>query len=282
MAKNNNLKDYLIDLYQGIASRKPNASKNPQDFRSEIENLVFTSDANAAAADIRAGKTAYVNDVKITGTIKDYDNTYEDGRVPTDMLQIKIDNNNSCAYLFYQYTGTSDDFIASFSQLDTSKVTDMRNMFCACTNLTTIPQFNTSSCTRMESMFYNCPNLITIPQLDTSSCTNMVRMFQKCPKLTTIDITHMNNRTIFSNYLAADCYSLRKFIIRNMDTIPELGSYAFENCYHFRGTTNATYNPDGLKDGRIYVPDDKVEELKVTTNWESYASIIVPLSTLEE
>ena len=62
MATNNNLKDYLIDLYQGIASRKANASKNPQDFRSEIENLVFTSDAKAAASDIRAGKTASVND----------------------------------------------------------------------------------------------------------------------------------------------------------------------------------------------------------------------------
>ena len=101
MAKNNNLKDYLVDLYQGIASRKPNASKNPQDFRSEIENLVFTSDANAAAPDIRAGKTAYANDVKITGTIKDYDDTYEEGSVPYDMLQARVDNDNSCAYLFY-------------------------------------------------------------------------------------------------------------------------------------------------------------------------------------
>lgn len=282
MAKNNNLKDYLVDLYQGIASRKPNASKNPQDFRSEIENLVFTSDANAAASDIRAGKTAYVNDVKITGTIKDYDNTYEDGRVPTDMLQIKIDNNKSCAYLFYQYIGTSDDLITNFSQLDTSKVTDMRNMFCDCTNLTTIPQFNTSNVTNMKEMFYNCSNLTTIPQIDTSSCTNMAYMFGDCHNLRIIDITHMNNRTIFSNYFASDCHSLRKFIIRNMVTVPKLGSYAFENCYHFTGVTNKTYNPDGLKDGRIYVPDDKVEELKVTENWKSYAGIIVPLSTLEE
>lgn len=39
MSKENNLKDYLTDLYQGIASKKPNASRNPQNFRAEIESI---------------------------------------------------------------------------------------------------------------------------------------------------------------------------------------------------------------------------------------------------
>ncbi len=39
MSKSDNLNDYLADLYQGIASKKPGASKNPQDFRSEIESI---------------------------------------------------------------------------------------------------------------------------------------------------------------------------------------------------------------------------------------------------
>ena len=259
MAKNNNLKDYLVDLYQGIASRKPNASKNPQNFRSEIENLVFTSDADAAASDIRLGKTAYVNDVKITGTIKDYDDVYVEGSVPYDMLQARIDQDNSCAYVFFRYLGTTDNFIASFSGLNTSKVTDM------------------------EAMFYYCWNLTTLPQLDTSSCTHMNYMFYGCTSLTTIDITHMKNEKGSSiNGFAANCYSLTKLIIRNMDEIPTLNSNAFEGAYHFNGTTNSTYNPDGLKDARIYVPDDKVEALKAAKNWATYADIIVPLSTLEE
>ena len=259
MAKNNNLKDYLIDLYQGIASRKPNASKNPQDFRSEIENLVFTSDANAAASDIRAGKTAYVNDVKVTGTIKDYDYTYEDGRVPDDMLQIKVDTNNSCAYLFYWYTGTTDDWINNFSRLDTSNVTDMEYMFQGCSNLTTIPQLNTSNVTNMRNMFYGCP------------------------KLTTIDITHMNiTSTNYTDGFAKGCYSLTKLIIRNMLEIPKLSADAFTYCYHFTGTIDSKYNPNGLKDARIYVPDNKVEALKSASQWKNFADLIVPLSTLEE
>ena len=39
MSKQNNLKDYLTDLYEGIASKKPGASRNPQDFRQEIESI---------------------------------------------------------------------------------------------------------------------------------------------------------------------------------------------------------------------------------------------------
>ena len=225
-----------------------------------------------------------------------------------------------------EYTGTSNDFIASFSKLNTSKVTNMGYMFYKCfnlttipefdtsnvtnmifmfqhcTNLTTIPQLDTSSCTNMQAMFHNCTNLTTIPQLDTSSCTDMSDMFYNCTNLTTvpqldtskatntsymfyncnvlttIDITHMKTTKTF----AANCYSLTKLIIRNMDKIPTLQSDAFANAYHFNGTTDSTYNPNGLKDARIYVPDDKVAALKAANTWAAYADIIVPLSTLEE
>lgn len=39
MSKENNLKDYLTDLYDGISSKKPGASRNPQNFRAEIEAI---------------------------------------------------------------------------------------------------------------------------------------------------------------------------------------------------------------------------------------------------
>ena len=288
MAKNNNLKDYLVDLYQGIASRKPNASKNPQDFRSEIENLVFTSDANAAASDIRLGKTAYVNDVKITGTIKDYDNTYEEGRVPPDMLQIRIDQDNSCEYLFYKYTGTTDDFIANFSKLDTSKVTNMNSMFSNCKNLTIVPQLNTSKVTNMNSMFYGCENLTTMSQLDTNKATNMNYMFCNCYSLEKIDITKLADTPYAFDrnenyYIFENCHSLKTIIIRTMDEVPIITDTLFNGCYHFKGTVNATYNPNGLKDGKIYVPDHMISKLNsITSEWRFYSDMIVPLSTLEE
>ena len=39
MSKKNNLKDYLTDLYEGIKKKRPNASRNPQHFRREIESI---------------------------------------------------------------------------------------------------------------------------------------------------------------------------------------------------------------------------------------------------
>ena len=173
--------------------------------------------------------------------------------------------------------------LTTIPQLDTSKVQFIGSMFYGCSKLTTIPQLDTSEATVMNAMFRECSSLITIPQLNTSKITNMTYMFENCSKLTTIDITHMNiTSTSNSNYFAYNCYSLTKLIIRNMTTIPTINTNSFTNCYHFTGTTNETYNPQGLKDGRIYVPDDKVEELKTATNWSVYADIIVPLSTLVE
>ena len=173
--------------------------------------------------------------------------------------------------------------LSTIPSINTSLVTDMSFMFRECIRLTTIPQLDTSKVTFMSGMFKLCRNLTTIPQLNTSKVTDMSHMFAECGKLTTIDITHMNITSPYAgDYFANKCYSLTKFIIRNMDTIPPLISNAFNNCYHFTGTTNATYNPQGLKDGRIYVPDDKVDALKTATNWSVYADIIVPLSTLVE
>ena len=181
------------------------------------------------------------------------------------------------SYMFYYCSQ-----LTTIPQLDTSSVTTMKQMFRSCSNLTTIPQLDTSKVTDMSSMFYYCSKLTTI-QLNTSKVTKMNYMFTSCSKLTTIDISHMNiTSTSNSNQFAFDCNSLTKLIIRNMPTIPSLNSNAFDNCYHFTGKVNATYNPQGLKDGRIYVPDDKVDALKTASGWSTYADIIVGLSTLQE
>ena len=190
-------------------------------------------------------------------------------------------NTSKVTDMRYMFTGCSN--LTMIPQLDTSQVTAMYAMFKGCSNLTTIPQLDTSKITDMESMFSNCSNLTKIPPLDTSKVINMRGMFYACLKLTTIDITHMNiTSATKSGGFASNCYSLTKLIIRNMNTIPTLKSSVFNGCYHFTGTTDSTYNPQGLKDGRIYVPDDKVDALKKATSWSTYANIIVPLSTLVE
>ena len=193
-------------------------------------------------------------------------------------LKTLLDATKSTYNLFYQYSGTSVNDLISYN--DTENVTNMSNMYQNCKNLTTIPKLNTSSARSMSSFVQNCKNLTAI-QLDTSNVTSFYYTFAYCDNLKTIDITHINP-TANTYYFAYGCKSLTKLIIRNMRSIPSINSNAFTNCYHFTGTTDATYNPQGLKDGRIYVPDDKVDALKTAENWSTYADIIVPLSTLVE
>ena len=172
--------------------------------------------------------------------------------------------------------------LSTIPLINTSLVMKMNSMFRSCYTLTIIPQLDTSNVKEMINMFSYCENLTTI-KLNTSKVTSISSMFNNCIKLKTIDITHMNiTSTLENTNFAYNCKSLTKLIIRNMSTIPALNTNAFNGCYHFTGTTNADYNPQGLKDGRIYVPDDKVEALKTATNWSVYADIIVPLSTLVE
>ena len=154
-----------------------------------------------------------------------------------------------------------------------------RNMFYYMTELSEsdIPPSNNVG--NMHYMFYYCRSLTTIPKLDTSNCSGMNYVFYYCSSLEKIDITKLSSD---NNNFASNSFSLKTLIIRTMDTIPTLNSNAFSSCYHFYGIVNSKYNPDGLKDGRIYVPDDKVESLKTATNWSEFADIIKPLSEYVE
>ena len=194
-----------------------------------------------------------------------------------NLTTIPLLNTSKVTGMSYMFTYCNK--LTTIPSLDTTNVTSMSNMFKNCVNLTTIPSLDTTNVTSMSNMFEGCKNLTTIPSLDTSKVTNMTWMFENCHKLTKIDISKLSNSNgSFTNR----CYSLKTLIIRTMDTIPSLQSDSFNKCYHFYGTVDATYNPDGLKDGRIYVPDDKVESLKAATNWSVFADIIVPLSTYVE
>ena len=63
------------------------------------------------------------------------------------------------------------------------------------------------------------------------------------------------------------CYDLVKLFIAQTDKVCTLeNTNAFEECYHILGTKNSTYNPNGLKDGYIYVPASLLSQYKVAKN----------------
>lgn len=73
--------------------------------------------------------------------------------------------------------------------------------------------------------------------------------------------------------------SLKVAILRNTEQMAALSSKtAFDNCYHFHGTVNTTYNPEGKKDGYFYVPrkwlsdEDETMDYRRATNWTTLAT----------
>ena len=78
--------------------------------------------------------------------------------------------------------------------------------------------------------------------------------------------------TVIQVQVFAYCYSLTTIILRNTTLCRLANVNAFQNCYHFYGTADATYNPNGLKDGYIYVPASLVDSYKTATNWSTFAT----------
>ena len=171
--------------------------------------------------------------------------------------------------------------LQTIPELDTSAVTDMSNMFNGCTALQTISSLDTSAVTNMNNMFVSCSSLQTVPTLDTSAVADMSNMFNSCSSLKSIDLSKWNfTSTSRTSSMFSNCNALNKVIIREFGAGTVIYATPFASAHHITGTRNAIYNPDGLKDGYIYVPDDMVETIKAATNWSTYASQIKGLSEL--
>lgn len=124
-----------------------------------------------------------------------------------------------------------------------------------------------------RSVFSKCNRLVEIclPSLvstksETASGTGF---FYRCTALRKVDfpkITSIGNKTFY------ECKSLTQVILRSETVCTLTTTGAFTLCYHFLGTVDATFNPDGLTDGYIYVPSALIEEYKVATNWSTFAN----------
>lgn len=223
------------------------------------------------------------------------------------------ENVKSLAYTFSNY------YISVLPKINcTNSVTDMGNMFHYCQkadtvdlsglnveNVTTMERMfensyfktlefgenfrNTQNLSRINDMFYNCANVekIDISNFDltnvTVSSSYYQELFRGCLKLKEVILPErLPSNTNFLPYRwFYSCKSLIKVVIP-AQRVFRYSSTFDANCYHFKGTVDSTYNPEGLKDGKIYVPDDLVDSYKTASGWLDYADCIFGMSELEE
>ena len=159
---------------------------------------------------------------------------------------------------------------SALTKIDLPYATDVgENAFRECSNLTNV---NLPSATDINTYaFRACSLLQSINLPNVKNIGGYV--FKECKKLTSVILP---NITSIMNYGLSGCYSLLEFLIEQTDSVCTLqGSMTFYECYHIEGTTNSTWNPNGLKDGYIYVPASLLSQYKVATNWTKHASQIV-------
>ena len=109
------------------------------------------------------------------------------------------------------------------SGFNTSKVTNMREMFCACSALTSLDLsgWDTSKVTNMQTMFGSCYALtsLDVSGFNTSNVTNMRTMFYYCNALTSLDVSGFDtsNVTIMWEMFCA-CSALTSLDLSGFDT----------------------------------------------------------------
>ena len=86
------------------------------------------------------------------------------------------------------------------TNVDTSNVTNMDNLFAFCSGLKEIDGLtNTENVNSMGAMFYNCSSLtnIDLSHFSTNNVTCMISMFRGCLSLTKLDLSNFDARSLY-------------------------------------------------------------------------------------
>ena len=151
------------------------------------------------------------------------------------------------------YTPYKDVKNIDLSGIDTSKVTNMYEMFSFLENLETInlSNFNTSNVTTMELMFYYCKKIkvLDLSSFDTSNVTDMRSMFASCDSLEIINLSSFNTSKVTNmERMFSGCDNLKELDLTsfNLSNINNI-RYIFEDSpllskVIFNGTTYDSIN----------------------------------------
>lgn len=193
--------------------------------------------------------------------------------------------------------------LESMPQLITgSDLNDASHIFSNCTALKNVDGLSLPYTTSVYNMFHNCTNLETVDNLTLADNANVSQFFWGCENLKEVCQLPRNSSGVLlgcyniqkadfkgydslANNCFGDCHSLKTIIFRNInpDYQPSISpSYDWmPNCYHFSGTVDETYNPNGVADGRIYLPASALahEWFKNYENggWYGYKDYIRPI-----
>ena len=172
----------------------------------------------------------------------------------------------------YGFENSVDEDTKEISVIRNIKVSTKTN---AIINKSVTTYTNSNVRTIGQYAFYNC-NKLTDADFPKATTVDSYA-FSYCSMLASINIPLAKQ---IGSYAFSSCYSLVKVFISQKDGVCALTNTGiFNDCYHILGTKDSTYNPDGLKDGYIYVPASLLTDYK--GNLTTHATQIIGHEDLE-
>ena len=167
-------------------------------------------------------------------------------------------NPSSTAGLFSNLTNVTS---IDLSNMDTSGMTSMKDMFRKDTSLTNITfgdNFNTANVTSMNGVFWDCNSLtsIDLSNFNTSNATDMNNMFAGCSSLTALDLSNFDTSNVTSmgnpygygyGGMFGGCKSLTSLDLSNFDTskVKQM-SNMFDGCSNLTNLNLANFNTSNV------------------------------------
>ena len=111
----------------------------------------------------------------------------------------------------------------NLSNFNTAEVTNMSYMFKSCKALTSLDltNFNTEKVMDMQGMFWECSDLtsLNLTSLNTENVTDMTGMFKDCTDLTSLDLSNFNTAKVTKmNQMFFQCYALTSLDLSSFNT----------------------------------------------------------------
>lgn len=143
--------------------------------------------------------------------------------------------------------------ITGMEHLNTAEVTNMKEMFYHCDNLTSldVSNFNTDKVTNMYEMFGYCGRLTTldVSNFNTANVTNMWNMFWGCGALTSLDVSNFDTANVTEmTGMFGGCWSLTYLDVSNFNTsnVKSMGEMFFSCSLASLDLSN--FNTDNVTD----------------------------------
>lgn len=144
--------------------------------------------------------------------------------------------------------------IDGIENLNTSKVTDMWNMFYNCKSLTSLDlkTFDTHNVLGMSYMFFGCNNLtyLNVSSFDTSNVGNMNWMFAGCWKLTNLSVSNFDMHSVRTMLgMFSSCKGLTHIDVSHFNTENVKNMQAvFQRCEKLTSLDLSGFNTSKVND----------------------------------